>query len=142
MRAADDPCAIILDFLAGWDVAGGFVRSVGRYFTEETIYENIGMSRTRGIAEACAFFESFAGGAGCDRIGVRTLTIAAQGNSVLTERIDDVKDATGALIFSLPVMGVFELASGKILAWRDYFDTGGLPPYHGPGAIARPVPAA
>ena len=23
---------------------------------------------------------------------------------------------------SLPVMGVFELADGKITAWRDYFD--------------------
>jgi len=135
VRAVDEPCALILDFLAGWDVAGGFVRSVERHFTEDTVYENIGMSQTRGIAEACAFFKSFAAGAGCHGIHVRTLAIAAQGNTVLTERIDDVMNATGELIFSLPVMGVFELGGGNILAWRDYFDTASLPTYRGPGAI-------
>jgi limonene-1,2-epoxide hydrolase len=47
--------------------------------------------------------------------------IAANGDTVLTERIDRV--GPPGLTAPVPVMGVFEVRNGKITAWRDYFDS-------------------
>lgn len=46
--------------------------------------------------------------------------IAVSGNTVLTERIDSfVLDGHR---LAVPVMGAFEIADGKIAAWRDYYE--------------------
>jgi limonene-1,2-epoxide hydrolase len=57
---------------------------------------------------------------GVESIEFRVGAIAADGGTVLTERVD-VFRFPGKEI-SLPVMGTFEVAGGKIAAWRDYFD--------------------
>ena len=58
---------------------------------------------------------------------VDTAALAASVNTVLTELIDHIVDpATGQPSISFPVMGIFEVADGKITAWRDYFDTAGF----------------
>ena len=42
---------------------------------------------------------------------------------VLTERTEFFEHRAGTKApFALPVMGTFELADGKITAWRDYFE--------------------
>jgi limonene-1,2-epoxide hydrolase len=46
--------------------------------------------------------------------------VVANGNVVMTERVD-VLEANDRSV-TLPVLGVFELAGGRIAAWRDYFD--------------------
>lgn len=48
------------------------------------------------------------------------LHIVANGNVVMTERIDNFM-LRGARI-NVPCMGIFELRDGKICAWRDYWD--------------------
>ena len=52
--------------------------------------------------------------------------IAVRDNVVLTERIDRFR--RGARWITVPVMGAFEVADGKITHWRDYFDMGALKP--------------
>jgi limonene-1,2-epoxide hydrolase len=48
--------------------------------------------------------------------------IAVNGNTVLTERIASfVLDGER---FAVPVMGTIEVANGKIVAWRDYYELG------------------
>ena len=49
------------------------------------------------------------------------LSIAENGDKVLTERVDNFVMAGGKNV-SLPVMGVFQIRDGKICLWRDYFD--------------------
>ena len=46
--------------------------------------------------------------------------IAAEGNTVLTERTDAI--IIGPLRLQFWVCGVFEVHDGKITLWRDYFD--------------------
>jgi limonene-1,2-epoxide hydrolase len=46
--------------------------------------------------------------------------IVAQGNIVLTERVDHF--LVGENRISVPCMGILELRDGKISAWRDYWD--------------------
>ena len=117
------PIETVEAFLARLGEPGGFAASVTQWFTPETVYENIGMSRTVGIDEALAFVTEFERGFGAIAIRVETLAICAVGNKVLTERIDYVMNAAGAPAMTIPLMGVFEVADGRITAWRDYFDT-------------------
>ena len=57
---------------------------------------------------------------GIEGIDFRVINIAATGPVVMTERVDVFK--LPGKSFELPVMGTFEVSSGKIGAWRDYFD--------------------
>lgn len=93
------------------------------YFTPETVWELIGFSRTVGADEAVAVMEAVQESHGMDCMVVETLAIATQGNKVLTERIDNVCKADGEYLMSTPTMGIFEVEGGKIIAWRDYYDT-------------------
>jgi limonene-1,2-epoxide hydrolase len=50
-------------------------------------------------------------------------TIAdADGSQVLTERVDTFVFESGQV--AVPLMGIFEIAGGKITKWRDYADIG------------------
>jgi limonene-1,2-epoxide hydrolase len=51
---------------------------------------------------------------------VGIVSLAAAGDFVVAERIDRTR--AGEKTVDLPCVGVFEMADGKIKAWRDYFD--------------------
>ncbi len=121
------PNETVETFLSMWDRPGGFADSVRAYFTADTHYENIGMSDTTGIDEALAFIDAFEASCGCPvSIRVTTLASATNGNTVLNERIDEVLNDKGEILSTIRLMGIFDVADGKIAAWRDYFDTAGL----------------
>jgi len=96
---------------------------VRRFFTPETRYVNVGLSDTTGIEETNAFVRGFEAQAGISTMVVEMLALAEAGNKVLTERIDKLYAVDGTLVMAPAVMGVFEVADGKITGWRDYFDT-------------------
>lgn len=50
------------------------------------------------------------------------LSIAADGNKVLTERLDRFERTDSREIGAAKVMGILELDGNRIIAWRDYFD--------------------
>lgn len=84
------------------------------------VYHNIPMEPVHGTAAMREMVVGFlADIASCDW---QTHAIAANGNTVLTERTDafNFKDGRRAAV---RVMGTFELdEAGHITAWRDYFD--------------------
>jgi limonene-1,2-epoxide hydrolase len=92
-------------------------------FTDQTVWENVGVSRAVGFAEAKAFMAGFAQMKPIESGEVIVHHAAEVGNVVLTERTDNFYDKDGTLIVSLKLMGVFEMDGPRILAWRDYFDT-------------------
>ena len=120
------PTRTVIDFLTMLEQPGGFAEGVRAYFTPSTRYLNVGMSDTTGIEETLAFIAGFEASTGATSLRVDMLAIAESGNMVLTERIDHLCDGLGNAVMSLAVMGVFEVADGKLTAWRDYFDTAGL----------------
>jgi limonene-1,2-epoxide hydrolase len=87
---------------------------------EGIVYHNIPMEPIQGTVAMRAMVEGFLVDiAACDW---QVHAIAANGNTVLTERTDGFifKDGRRAAI---RVMGTFEIgADGLITAWRDYFD--------------------
>jgi limonene-1,2-epoxide hydrolase len=85
---------------------------------EHAMYDNIPVEPVVGPDAIRATLASFT--TGVEAIEFRIASIAADGGTVLTERVD-VFRLPGREI-SLPVMGTFEVVDGKIAAWRDYFD--------------------
>jgi limonene-1,2-epoxide hydrolase len=104
----------------------GMAKAFHDYFTPDAIWENVGLMTTKGPEEAIALMAQFESQLGCVTMVVDNLAIAAQGNKVLTERVDHLLKADGSEAMAARVMGIFEVENGKITAWRDYFDTAGM----------------
>ena len=87
---------------------------------EEVVYHNIGsepaVGRDATLAALDFQFDMF------DPIAFRIVNLAVDGDTVLTERVDEV--TANGIMAPVPLMGTFEVRSGKIVEWRDYFDMG------------------
>jgi limonene-1,2-epoxide hydrolase len=116
MDAPDSPVEVVRRFCAAW--AEGDLDAIVDAFTEDAVYHNMPLDPVVGPEAIRAFIEGFLGG--IESVEFRVRNIAAERDTVLTERVD-VFQAPGRRI-ELPVMGTFELRDGRIAAWRDYFD--------------------
>lgn len=112
------PIDLVQDFCAAFGEGEPDLDHVLSFFADDATYHNIPMDPVVGTDAIRATLASFM--TGVEAIEFRVLAIAADGGTVLTERVD-VFRYPGKEI-SLPVMGTFEVLDGKIAAWRDYFD--------------------
>ncbi len=87
-------------------------------FADDAIYDNVPMTAVQGTDAIRETLQGFMGAATEVQWDMRN--IVAEGGVVLTERVDKFKINDHWI--ELPVMGTFEVANGKITAWRDYFD--------------------
>ena len=114
---AEEPIDVVRRFCDAWGTAD-LDESMG-YFADDAVYHNIPIDPHHGVDAIRTAIEAFT--AGVDKITFQTDNIAANGNVVLTERVDYFHFPGGKTI-DIPVMGTFEVNDGKITAWRDYFD--------------------
>ncbi|MBR7839371.1 nuclear transport factor 2 family protein [Actinospica durhamensis] len=121
----ESPIEVVRRFCAAWAQDTG-AAELAAFFTDDAVYHNIPMAPITGREAIAETISSFIrpGPPGIERIEFRVVNIAADGPIVLTERVD-VFTLPGKT-FELPVMGTFEVADGKIKAWRDYFDVNQL----------------
>lgn len=107
----------VRDFIAKWEAKD--VEGILAAFSDQPFYHNIPMEPLTSKEAIRKFIEPFL--EPVTKVTFETLFIAEDANGVvMTERIDSF--AFGAKRISLPVMGTFEFADGKIKKWRDYFD--------------------
>jgi len=106
--------------LAFWDAWNAKCEDlIMSFFTPDATYHNIpvdpivGMDAIRSTVQA--FLQLFA------KVNIETVSIAAKGGIVHTERLDRFTIGNGKVV-KLPVAGVLYLTKGKIRLWRDYFD--------------------
>ena len=97
---------------------GSDVDTLAAYFTDDAVYHNIPVEPAVGREAILGLLNMFL--TPTERVEFRVVNIVADGDTVLTERVD-VFQLPNAVI-ELPVMGTFEVRAGKIAAWRDYFD--------------------
>jgi len=114
--AATTPLELVRRFCAAW--ADLDLDELSAYFTDDAVYHNIPIAPVTGRDAIRSTIEGFT--TGTERIEFRVRAIAAEGSTVLTERVD-VFVLPGTTV-ELPVMGTFEVRDGRIAAWRDYFD--------------------
>ena len=112
----ETPIELVRRFCAVWSTVNP--DEIAEFFTDDAVYHNIPMDPLTGRDSIKTFIAGFAGGA--KQIDFRVSNIVADGDVVLTERVDVFELPNGKV--ELPVMGTFEVKDGKIAAWRDYFD--------------------
>ena len=113
---SDSPTEVVKKFCAAW--SDNDLDALMAFFTDDAVYHNIPIDPVKGVDTIRSTIEGFTGGV--EKIEFRLDNIAADGDVVMTERVD-VFHLPGKSI-ELPVMGTFEVRDGKIAAWRDYFD--------------------
>jgi len=115
------PIETVTAFCAAFSKDNG-KSAIREWFTPETVWVNEGVSVTTGIDEAIAGIEATEKSIGVKVTYFDMHAIAADGNRVLTERLDRFERADGSEIGAVMVMGIFEVEGDHIVAWRDYFD--------------------
>ena len=114
------PTETVEAFIAHWNA--GDMEAMYGMCTEDVAWHNIPMEPIRGIAAMREAVDGFMGPVESCEWEIHS--IAANGQTVLTERVDAFQLKNGGRA-ALPVMGTFEIdAEGKIAQWRDYFDMG------------------
>jgi limonene-1,2-epoxide hydrolase len=110
------PTEVVKKFCDSW--SAGDLDALMAFFSDDAVYHNIPIDPVTGVDAIKATIAGFT--QGVEKIEFRVDNVAADGDVVLTERVD-VFHLPGNTI-ELPVMGTFEVKDGKITAWRDYFD--------------------
>ncbi|MFE3289645.1 limonene-1,2-epoxide hydrolase family protein [Rhodococcus sp. NPDC059234] len=116
MTDFESPSELVTAFCAEWKT--GDPATIAAYFSDDAVYHNIPMEPLVGRAAIADFLHGFVAAFGGIEFTVHHQS--ANGGVVLNERTD--RFDLGDKHVELPVMGVFEIEDGKIVAWRDYFD--------------------
>lgn len=88
------------------------------YFNDDAVYHNMPVKPAQGKDAIRAVLNAFVTPA--SHIEFRIDHIMGSADFVFTERVDSF--VVEGRHIELPVAGTFEVAGGKICAWRDYFD--------------------
>lgn len=115
-----NPEATVLAFVEAWNALDW--PKIYALMADDIVYHNMPMKPVTGIPAVRKGFDAWP----VDTCEWIVTNIAANGNVVLTERID--KFTRGSDRITIPVMGTFEVHDGKIARWRDYFDLGAMKP--------------
>ncbi|MFM7786185.1 MAG: limonene-1,2-epoxide hydrolase family protein [Gammaproteobacteria bacterium] len=115
---------IVEHFMAAWPSMD--VDRLMAFFDPDAVYTNIPIDPpNRGTAAIRSTMEGFLAMArSCEFVVHNAVADEARG-VVMNERTDRFELHDGRWL-ELPVMGVFELRGGRIVAWRDYFDLAGF----------------
>jgi limonene-1,2-epoxide hydrolase len=113
----DQPLDVIRRFCDTWKTSDP--DAITAFFAEDATYQNMmdepWLGKTK-IREVIGSFFSVT-----PHIDFTITNIAANGPVVLAERID-ICTTTEDVTAHLPLVGVFEVEAGQIVAWRDYYD--------------------
>ena len=124
-----DAITTVTNFMQAWKISEEAVQQSFRdYFTPTTVWDNVGLAKTTGIDEALDLMAGFGAQLGIATLVVDMINIAANGNIVLTERVDRFIDKHGKEVGAVRVMGSLEVKNGKIVTWSDYFDSAAVKP--------------
>ena len=108
------------------EVVESFLRALERFDVDaaeallhpDVTYQNVPLPPARGkqaTVKQLRLLEKY-----CSGFQARTHNIAANGDTVLTERTDVLE--VGRFSAEFWVCGTFEVRDGQVVLWRDYFD--------------------
>jgi limonene-1,2-epoxide hydrolase len=113
-----------LEFFARWAVSfDEMCASFREHFGAGCVWDQRPMIKTTGPDHAVLFLRVARRTMGLATIEVEVESLAVDGDTVHTARIDHLRRADGSLIASAPVAGVLTFDGGRIVHWREYFDS-------------------
>lgn len=118
---ATGPESTLKEFFEAWSRLN--VDRIVDFFTDDAVFHNIPLEPATGKDSIRETINGLFSGLlkGVTQLKIEILCTVSSGGIVFDERVDSF-ELNGKWV-SLPVVGVFEIApSGKIRAWRDYFD--------------------
>jgi limonene-1,2-epoxide hydrolase len=116
-----DPGSVVRDSLKAWEKRD--LDEIMRYFADDAVYQNVPLDPVSGPEK----IREFIGGILCWFLNIEVVIHhqVSDGGIVMNERTDTVRGEAGTDV-PLHVMGIFKIRDGKIVEWRDYFDSATL----------------
>ena len=111
-----EPGALVQSLADAWAAAD--LDRIMAHFTDDAVYENVGMGELAGADAIRAGIEGFLA---MGSFHFETLRQVVDGDLVMNERVDTISMTDGNEV-ALRLMGVFVHRDGRIAEWRDYFD--------------------
>jgi limonene-1,2-epoxide hydrolase len=113
-----------IEFFSRWGTSyEGLTESFRDVFDQQCVWDQRPMAKTTGPAAAIRFMDIARTTMGLATIDVEVVSIAAAGDKVLTERIDTLRRTDGSVIVAAPLAGVLTFEGGRLVHWREYFDS-------------------
>lgn len=123
-NAAVGNAARATEFFARWSTSyEDLTASFRDVFAPHCVWDQRPMAKTTGPDAAIRFMDIARTTMSLATIDVEVVSIAAAGDKVHTERIDTLRRADGGIIVSAPVAGVLTFEGGRLVHWREYFDS-------------------
>lgn len=113
------PTEVVLSFLKDWET--GFVAAFEKWLAPDALWQNTGFPDMKGHQAYMALLQRYQEVIQLPYGRAEIISIAENGDKVLTERIDHLWD-DGEGRHSTKIMGTFEVAGGKITRYSDYFN--------------------
>jgi limonene-1,2-epoxide hydrolase len=91
--------------------------------SEECVLVQSGFPDLKGPSTVIEFLRAGRTQQRIETISVDVVRLVSSVSCVVSERVDHLHDAKGNVLVSIPVAGIMDFRSGKIVSWREYFDS-------------------
>lgn len=112
----------VRNFFNAMSNKAGLIQAIQDHCAEECRWENTGLPTAENKAGMIAMMQGFIDGYQLDHMRIDLVSVAVDGDKVLTERIDYLNKADGSTVATIALAGVLQVKEGKIVRWTDYFD--------------------
>ena len=104
----------------------GFRRTYHEMLADDVVWETVGLPPRVGLAAASDYLDVLRARTGMSYCDVELITLASDGDTVMTERIDTMKRSDGSTIVAFRIVGVTVLRGDHIVRYTDYCDLSGV----------------
>jgi limonene-1,2-epoxide hydrolase len=118
---ASEPLSVVRTFFEEVGVNGPLA-AYERWLAKDCLWQNCGRPDCHGLEDIIALERQAQDALGYERWTAELRASAADGDTVLTDRIDRLVDAEGNVMLDIEVMGSLRVRDGRIIEWREYFD--------------------
>ncbi len=119
---------LVRDLFARWGLSfQSLCDSLSETMSDDCLFQQTRLPDLVGGRATVAFLQEGRKVMGYETFDVVVKQVVSQGNWVAAERIDYMKDAKGRLLATFAAASFMEIRDGKIVAWRDHFDSADMP---------------
>ena len=115
---------VVLDFFKAWEGGqpGDMAAAYDKYLADDCVYENTGLPTFNKEETMTFFFSEPKTASGIVKLVADVEVVAANGDTVFTERTDHHFDKDGNDVLTPKICGIFVVKDGQFTRWADYFD--------------------